>query len=409
MIKTIADAEALLRTYIPATPPAHYTLSTMRKLLAFLGDPQEHLHIVHIAGTSGKTSTAYFIRALAQAGGTCTGLTVSPHMQSITERVQINGAPLPDAAFLAHFNAFVPLLQKSTLRPSYFESIIAFAFWVFAREKVDIAIIETGLGGLLDATNTVRRPDKLCVITDIGLDHTEILGDTIPKIAAQKAGIIQQGNTVVVQDQPADALHVITQAAASKQAAVHIAKPATNIDLPPFQQRNFGAALAAYAVLGLPELTPEQVQHAATKTPPGRLEVYTIGAKTIIVDGAHNAQKLHALHQALGARGVTKTTIMCNMVAAPQTKIDAALAELLPCATRVIVPDFVIAQDFAHRHAVPAAEFAAHIAQLDTPAHAVPHIAEALKKLLDSPEDTVVITGSLYLVQALRPLLRDFA
>lgn len=408
MIKTIAEAEALLRTYIPAQRPTHYTLGTMRALLAFLGDPQETLRIVHIAGTSGKTSTAYFVRALAQAGGARTGLAVSPHMESITERVQINGVPLTDAAFLTHFNRFVLLLQKSGLRPSYFEILIAFAFWVFAHEKVDLAIIETGLGGLLDATNTVRRDDKLCVITDIGLDHTEILGETLPKIAAQKAGIIQPGNMVIVLDQPPAALDVIKKIATHKKATLRVATPATHT-LPPFQRRNLGVALATYAALGLPALTPEQLRQAAAQTPPGRLEVYKIGKKTVIVDGAHNAQKLQALNQALSDRGITKTTVMCNMVAAPQAKIEAAITELLRFASRVIVPEFTIAQDFNGRSALPAADFSEQITRLGTPAQPIPNPADALTALLQSPEDTVVIAGSLYLAQTLRPLLRDLA
>src|SRR5688572_622401 len=212
MIHTLADAETALRAYIPSAPlKDRYTLDRMQALLAFLGDPQEKLRVVHIAGTSGKTSAAYFVRGLLQASGARTGLTISPHMVSLAERVQIAGAPVSDAAFVQYIHDFLPLVEKSGLQPSYFEIIIALAFWVFAHEDVDFAVIETGLGGLLDATNTVRRADKVCVITDIGLDHTDILGETIPEIAAQKAGIIQPGNIVVVQNQQSAALNVITK------------------------------------------------------------------------------------------------------------------------------------------------------------------------------------------------------
>ena len=410
MIKTTAQAEALLRTYIPTTPlKSRYTLDRMQALLAYLGNPQEKLRVVHIAGTSGKTSTAYFIRALAQAGGVRTGLTISPHMESIAERVQINGSPLPQAAFVQHFNEFLPLLEASTLRPTYFEIVIAFAFWVFTREQVELAIIETGLGGLLDATNTVRRPDKLGVITDIGLDHTEILGETLPEIAAQKAGIIQPGNTVVALDQPAEVLAVIQQTAVRKQATLHIAQPATLVDLAPFQQRNFGAARAAYTQLGLPAPSLSQIKLAATQTPPGRLETYTVGGKTVIVDGAHNAQKLGALRQALTARHVQKTVVMCNMVSAPPAKIQAAITELVPLARRVIVPDFSIAQDFNGRKATDPTELAALITSRGTPAQAIPDLTTALTELLNSPEDMLVVTGSLYLAQAVRPLLQNLS
>lgn len=410
MINTIDQAEAALRAYISGSSMAeNYTLTRMHALLDFLGNPQESLRIVHVAGTSGKTSTAYFIRALAQAGGARTGLTVSPHMDSITERVQIDGAPLPEKTFVSYLREFLPLVEKSATHPSYFEVVIAFAYWVFAREKVDVAVVEVGLGGLLDATNTVRRADKLCVITDIGLDHTEILGETIPLIAAQKAGIIQPGNTVIVQDQSPEALEVITQIAAKKHAMMHTARATTIAELPPFQQRNFGIAVAAYAELRLPPLTPKQITHAATQTPAGRLEIHTIGNKTIIVDGAHNAQKLAALHEALIARGITKTTVACNMVAAPAQKIDEAVATLTTFSQRVIVPAFTIGQDFKNRHAIKPADFAHYLTSRNIPAEIADNNKAVITALLDAPEDTVVITGSLYLVQALRPLLRDLA
>jgi dihydrofolate synthase/folylpolyglutamate synthase len=403
MIRTIADAEAALRAYISSTSMAeNYTLERMHSLLAFLGGPQESLRVVHVAGTSGKTSTSYFIRALAEAGGARTGLTVSPHMDSITERIQIGGAPLKDETFLQYLREFLPIVEKSDTQPSYFEIIIAFAYWVFAREKVDVAVVEVGLGGLLDATNTVHRADKLCIITDIGLDHTEILGETIPLIAAQKAGIIQPRNTVIVQSQSPEALDVITKIAKQKQATLHIAHAEKRADLPPFQQRNFGAALAAYAQLTLPALTPQQLTLAAHSTPAGRLEIYKIGAKTIIVDGAHNAQKLNALHEALLARGVKKTTVVCNMVAAPQQKIDDAIEVLRKFSSRVIVPAFSIAQDFKNRFAIEPKVFAAHLAKQGITAEAQQNNRDVISILLKAPEDTVVITGSLYLAQSLR-------
>ena len=408
MIHTVAEAEEALRTYIPRTPlKDHYTLDRMQAFLESLGDPQEKVRVVHIAGTSGKTSAAYFIRGLLQASGARTGLTVSPHMVSVTERLQIDGAPVSDAAFVKYVNDFLPLVEKSGLRPTYFEIIIALAFWVFAREGVDFAIIETGLGGLLDATNTVRRTDKMCVITDIGLDHTDILGETIPEIAAQKAGIIQPGNIAVVQNQPPEALDVITRIADEQHATLHIAHTAAGVQLPPFQQRNFGVALAAYTQLGRPAPTQKQIAAVALQTPPGRLEIYEIAGKTVILDGAHNAQKLQALREALQARGVAKTAVMVNMVAAPRSKIDAALHVLREFATDAIVPAFTIAQDFSNRYPISPADFAERATDVGIATHAEPDVAAALHALLARPETTVVITGSLYLVQAVRPLLRD--
>lgn len=405
-MNTIQEAEHALLRYVPNQPlKSRYTLTTMRALLASLGDPQETLRVVHVAGTSGKTSTAYFIRGLCQAAGLRTGLTVSPHITSVTERVQINGAPLPDDTFVTYLREFLPLVTKTDLRPTYFELLVAFAFWVFAKERVDIAVVETGLGGLLDATNTVRRPDKLCVITDIGLDHTEILGETIAEIARQKAGIIQPGNQVVVQAQTPEVMTILRHVATHQRAQLHIAHPQAHPLLPPFQQRNWGIALVAYSLLKLPPLTPLQRDAVAALTPPGRLERYHIAGKTVLLDGAHNSQKLEALAHALQARGITRTAVLANFMEAPDTKITAALQTLTTFASHVIIPEFTVAQDFYNRQALPAANLAARLRALGVTCTPEPNVRRALAALLARPEQTVVITGSLYLVAALRPYL----
>ena len=203
-IVNIDQAIAELQKYVPAV--ARYsgddmTLDRMWPLLSAVGNPHKKLKTIHIAGTSGKTSTSYYIAALLKASGQRTGMTVSPHVDSITERLQIDGSPVSDDLFCSYLSEFLDLITDVDPQPSYFELMIAFVLWVFARENLDYVVLETGMGGLFDGTNVVTRSDKICVITDIGLDHTQILGNNVEQIAAQKAGIIHKGNHVFTYKQ----------------------------------------------------------------------------------------------------------------------------------------------------------------------------------------------------------------
>ena len=162
-------------------------LENTLRLMAHVGNPHEHLRAIHVAGTNGKGSTSHLIAAALQASGLKVGLFTSPHLVNLTERIRINGIPIPEtevAEFIEQNRAFLDELQ-----PSFFETMTALGFAYFVKEQVDIAVIETGLGGRLDSTNVLTP--ILSVITNIGLDHTEFLGNTIPKIAAEKAGIIK--------------------------------------------------------------------------------------------------------------------------------------------------------------------------------------------------------------------------
>ena len=176
-------------------PPFHLVGSTAYKpglentlrLMAHVGNPHEHLRAVHVAGTNGKGSTSHLIAAVLQAAGYKVGLFTSPHLISLTERIRINGQPIPEAEvadFIEQNRAFLDELQ-----PSFFETMTALAFAYFVKEQVDIAVVEVGLGGRLDSTNVLTP--LLSVITNIGFDHTEFLGNTLPKIAREKAGIIK--------------------------------------------------------------------------------------------------------------------------------------------------------------------------------------------------------------------------
>lgn len=184
-------------------------LSNTLALLAALGNPEKTFRSVHIAGTNGKGSSAAMLSAVLKQAGYRTGCYTSPHLKSFTERITLDGINIPEQ----DVGAFVELIkpQIATIKPSFFEITVAMAFWYFSQQKVDVAIIETGLGGRLDSTNVITP--VVALITKIGLDHTDMLGNTLEAIAGEKAGIMKSGiPTVLASDQP-EVLHVFTQKA----------------------------------------------------------------------------------------------------------------------------------------------------------------------------------------------------
>ena len=179
-----------------------------------LGNPQNYFKSIHVAGTNGKGSTSHSLASIFQSAGYKTGLYTSPHLKAFTERIRINGDEINKddvVEFIATHKNFLDQLQ-----PSFFEMTVGLAFWYFAKEEVDIAIIEVGMGGRLDSTNVISP--ELCVITNIGFDHTQFLGDTLPLIAGEKAGIIKQGVPVVISHTQQEIQSVFLQKAASMEA-----------------------------------------------------------------------------------------------------------------------------------------------------------------------------------------------
>ncbi len=204
-------SEAISYLY-SSRPPFHQVgaeaykpgLENTLRLMEHVGNPHTRLRAIHVAGTNGKGSTSHLIAAALQAAGYKVGLFTSPHLVSLTERIRINGQPIPEAevaAFVTQHQAFLDELQ-----PSFFETMTAMGFAYFVKEKVDIAVVEVGLGGRLDSTNVLTP--ILSVITNIGLDHTEFLGNTLTKIAREKAGIIKPGVPVVIGESHPQTMNV---------------------------------------------------------------------------------------------------------------------------------------------------------------------------------------------------------
>jgi len=410
-IRTLDEATQWLLLYAPEKlAEAEYRLDRMRRLMCHLGDPQESLRIVHVAGTSGKTSTCYFIRGLLEQAGVATGLTVSPHITAINERVQVGGKPLPEAVFIRYLTVFRRLINDFAERPSYYELTMAFAYWVFARERVAYAVIETGFGGLLDGSNVVVRPDKVCVINVIGHDHMQILGETLPEIARQKAGIMQPGNTAFVIEQDAAALDVITSYAVDRQVTLHVVRPQRVAALPVFHYGNWALAYATYEYLrqrdGLKKITASHISAAQADVPPGRYEQYRIGGKTIILDGAHNPQELTALHQSLLTDHIASATVICAFKMAEARSLHDKCEVITRFADHVILDSFTLGQDTKCIQSVIPGELQKIFERYD---HANTQLAtsheDALDRALELPTEIIGITGSLYLVSHVRPLL----
>ncbi len=303
---SMRDATYFLDELIAHPPEKHNRLVYVAHILETLGSPQNQIPAIHIAGTSGKGSTAYYATSLLNRAGYTTSTLVSPHIASVAERSLINGQPLHEQEYLHYFQAFANLCVAHNLHPSYFEFLTIFSFWLFKEIGVDYIIIEVGIGGRLDTTNVISRSPTVRVITDIGLDHTELLGNTLTEITQEKAGIIHQSDSVVMNRQASEIETIIRQHAESQHSQFSIALPI--IDdflkiLPDFQQRNWTLAYRAVekllALNKKPPLSKEVLEKSVHITIPGRLEKRNVDGVNIIFDVAHNPQKIRALIDSL--------------------------------------------------------------------------------------------------------------
>lgn len=191
-------------------------LTNTLRLCEALGNPQHKFRSIHVAGTNGKGSTSHMLAAIYQSAGYRVGLYTSPHLKSFTERIRLNGQPITEAEVAAFVKQHQELIES--IEPSFFEVTVAMAFDFFARYQPDVAIIEVGLGGRLDSTNVITP--LVSVITNIGYDHTDILGDTLAKIAREKAGIIKPGVPVIIGETDAETKPVFAEVAESVHAPI---------------------------------------------------------------------------------------------------------------------------------------------------------------------------------------------
>jgi dihydrofolate synthase/folylpolyglutamate synthase len=413
-IRTIEEANQALQPYVPLVAKLSGKDTSLRRvlpLMKLLGNPQDKLHVVHIAGTSGKTSTAYYLSALLAATGKKVGLTISPHVDSITERVQINNKPISEAVFCSELSEFLAIIQKAPEAPSYFELMYAFSIWIFVRQHVDYAVVETGMGGLHDATNVITRPDKVCVITDIGFDHTHILGNTIPEIALQKIGIVHAHNVVFTYAQSDEVMNVFQDWVTKQGAILNSIKQTTEqqssgldfSDTPQYQTRNWLLAYAAYRYVikrdSIQNLTSKVLMQTLHTHVPGRMDIVRLQGKTIVMDGAHNTQKMSAFVDSFHALYPdTKPTVV---LALKQGKDYQGVADIVSTfAGKVIITTFNSSQDLPVKSMDPNVLAKALNSSLDVQIEA--DLSAALSKLLQDPQPVGVITGSFYLLSQIR-------
>ena len=429
------------------TPSHKFDLAHMRVLLGALDHPERRLRAVLVAGTNGKGSTAATLASILESSGHRTGLYTSPHLVRINERIRLDGRDISDAEFTAHYarveEAARKLLAAGSLpwHPSFFEVLTAMALDYFARQRVEIAVLEVGMGGRLDATNVVDP--LLSVITDVSLDHQKFLGHTIRQIATEKAGIIHAGGVLVTLPQHPEANEVIGQVVTERNArAISAApyvpplcpgaeaglsgnwKPETGnsypltvmgeeilIDSPlpgRHQLRNIALAVAAAVELNQMgvALTPAAIAAGIRQTQwPGRFQVLhkagADGPRELVLDVAHNPAGAWALRSTLSQRYDGRPLILVFGVL--RDKAVAEIAQILfPLAERVI----------ATRAENPRSAAPEEIRQAAAPTGAEVEcrddVAAALERArqLASPAAVIVITGSIYVVGEALRLLR---
>lgn len=409
---------------------AKFGLENTFQLAALAGKPQEKLRFIHVAGTNGKGSTCAMLESIYRAAGLRVGLFTSPHLVSFRERIQVNRRLISEADVVRLVTEIQPLLKEFPAghHPTFFEVVTVMALKFFAAQKCDLVIWETGLGGRLDATNIVTP--LASVITNIAFDHQQWLGDTLEKIAAEKAGIIKPGVPVLTATDAPEALRVIEQIAREKSSPLSRIEPhhvlaapkrsegasriAHHASLPGDHQKiNAALALATVDILQPQIPVSEKAIHAglASVNWPGRLQLIQMpDGQKILLDGAHNAAGAMALRAALmgGSSSWSSSFSLSGDTLKRELQrelqpifIFGALADkkwqeicaiLAPLAARVFtVP---VASDRTADPRELAAAFHAANPQLE--AVAMENLADALNACKHKP--FIVITGSLYLV-----------
>lgn len=393
-------------------------LETMRELTARLGMPQCRYRTIHIAGTNGKGSTAAMAAAILQAAGYRVGLYTSPHLVEFRERIRVNGEMIPESR-VAQLTEQLQALYQSELSPTFFEATTGMAFQHFADSEVDVAVLEVGLGGRFDATNVVTP--IACAITTIALDHQAYLGNTIPAIAFEKAGIIKLGVPMVLGRLDDDAWRTIEQVARDRQAPVfRIGEHFHTEGEEPqqFSYRGVGvhydelictlagrhqldnaacalALLEAAAPKGI-AITSESVRTGLhTVSWAGRLEVVD-RHPTILLDGAHNPAAATALADFLiRADRLRPSRPVILVLGMMRDKDHREFIEPL----RSVVDEVVLTQADLPRSAT-AQELQSSLGGLLSHSHVVPSLSQAmaLARQLATPDGLVCVTGSLMLV-----------
>jgi dihydrofolate synthase / folylpolyglutamate synthase len=403
----------------------NFDLERMRILLKKLGNPQDKFRSVHVAGTKGKGSTCHMIASMLEANGYKVGLYTSPHLIDIRERISINGTMISQHDFARIVRTIEPIALKAKPTPTYFDALTAIAFQYFADHKVDIAIIETGLGGRLDSTNVLKP--EITAITSISKDHMAQLGYTLPKIAEEKAGIFKAGVPALTVLQPPEVEAVLKRVADTVGAPFDVAgktiefsyrfessrmlgphnricltTPNSKFEhlavplLGEHQALNCGLALAVIDKLkqrGLPISDSKAMEGLAKTTLPGRMEMVS-QIPRVVVDGAHNAASIDAMMRAIGQH-VPYDSMVVIFGCCADKDVAGMLERITSGADKVI-----FTKVNSIRTADPEELAARYVEQFGKMAQVAHTLEEALSiaNRAVSKEDLICITGSFYLV-----------
>jgi dihydrofolate synthase / folylpolyglutamate synthase len=410
-------------------------LGRIRYILKELSNPHGELKVIHIGGTNGKGSTAAFAASILRQAGFKTGLYTSPYLENFTNRMAVDGRDVADETLASLVTELKPLVEKCEGRedlgpPTEFEVVTALALLYFARSQVDYLVLEVGLGGRLDATNVVTAP-LVSVITNVSLEHTDVLGDTVAKIAAEKAGIIKEGVPVLTASTDPEALAVLARVAREQHAPLYrmgvdyTTRPGERsltgqyfdfsgkkASLPKLfipllgehQIENAGTALAALELAGLslPEATLRRGLEATAW--PGRLEILR-EAPPVVIDAAHNPDSMRSLSRAMldyfpGEHRVVVLGILGDKA------IPEMLKHIIPAAHRFVVTRAL----HPTRAAEPEAVAAAMQGLTDKPVEALADLRSALRRgrdLAAAGGGALFITGSFYTISEARRLIVD--
>jgi len=392
----------------------------MRKLTTALGLPQHRFASIHVVGTNGKSSVTRMTAALLGAHGLRTGACVSPHTERWSQRTLVGGQEIDPGAWAAAVEQVARAAEgvDRTLEEgeavTQFEAATAASFVALANARVEVAVVEAGLGGRLDATNTI--PSKVTVLTSIGLDHTEWLGETELEIAAEKLAVLRDQTTLVLGEVSAPVGELAQETARQRGARLvrAAADPGPEVRLRAagaFQRRNFAiACAAAEAFLGRP-LDAGRVGEAAAVKVPGRLERIAERPPTFL-DAAHNADGAAALARSLPELAAGRRVVACLAILADKDA-EAMIAALAPALDRVVCTELPRAALEGHgrpgARSRPAVELVAACEAAGLPAEAEPDLAAALERgrslAAEPPEGVLLVAGSHYASAPARALI----
>ena len=371
-------------------------LDRMRALLRALGNPHQKYPSVIVAGTNGKGSTSATIASILHVSGYRTGIYTSPHLVSIFERWTIDGEPITEDVLIDAVETMHEAGDRIGIVPTYFEALTVIAFIVFAKAGCEVVVLEVGMGGRLDATNVVRPIAS--VITPIGLDHMEYLGNTIRQIAAEKAGVIHRGAIALTSNRDEVVVDVLRRRAEKFDNHFEVVVPDATVTSPlagDFQRGNTALAMrTAERLMGLlPRITPDSIAEGVRRTRwRGRLERLVVEGKDVWVDGCHNAHAARVIAPFIARNIRAPRTLVFGIMS--DKDVQEVTALLFPLFERVIATD-----PFSPRSTSPEA-LASAASQMGITAEAIADPEAAIRHALDVSDGPIVVAGSLYLAGA---------